>query len=66
MTDAEISKIMQIPVSELAKRASQPEELVLMLSIALNKGIQIGSEGILRSYNQGFKKFAEIYQQLRG
>ena len=60
MTDIEISKIMQIPVSILAKRASQPEELVLLLSIALNKGIQIGSERILRLYN------AEIYRQLRG
>ena len=60
MTDAEISKIMQIPVSELAKIASQPEELLLMLSVALNKGIQIGSERILRLYN------AEIYRQLRG
>ena len=61
MTDTEISKIMQTPVSILAKRASQPEELVLMLSTALNKGIQIGSEGILRSYNQGFKRLMPKY-----
>ena len=60
MTDAEISEIMQIPVSILAKRASQPKELVLMLSVALNKGIQIGSERILRSYNQMFKGYNEI------
>ena len=60
MTYVEISKIMQIPVSELAKIASQPEELVLMLSVALNKGIKIGSERILRSYNQMFKGYNEI------
>ena len=59
MTEAEINKIMQIPVSTLAKIASQPEELVLMLSLALKKGIQIGSERTLLSYNQGLKRDKE-------
>jgi len=52
MNEAEITEIMQIPVSELLKLCPDPAIAVTILSLAIQRGIEKGQAQVCENYNR--------------
>lgn len=60
MTPEEISKLMQMPFSELVKVCRDPETLAYVISLAVNMGLKLGREQAHNHYNRMFRSQTKL------
>ena len=60
MTEQQISEIMQMSLSDLFRFTKKEDDVVLIVSVAIELGIKLGKEQSSRERNQAFRRYSEV------